>query len=228
MQVLIFAGEYELGLAGAGMIGLASSIRAYGDRVDAIVTQTLYPAICAVRDRKDVLFEAFVKSNRLGLMWGMPFGIALALFADDLVEFVYGDEWEPAVGLIQAFGLTAAINHIGYNWTAFFRARGETKPIGVMGLVGVTDDGLHRHAAPAGRGPRRPYRGHRDRRRDRHRRPALVPVAALPGLPDRRALRARDRAEPSSRGGRARRSERRPSWSARPAWRSPSSRPTRS
>ena len=137
VQVLIFAGEYELGLAGAGMIGLASSIRAYGDRVDAIVTQTLYPAICAVRDRKDVLFEAFVKSNRLGLMWGMPFGIALALFAGDLVEFVYGDEWEPAVGLIQAFGLTAAINHIGYNWTAFFRARGETKPIGVMGFVGV-------------------------------------------------------------------------------------------
>jgi O-antigen/teichoic acid export membrane protein len=137
VQVLVFAGEAKLGLAGAGMIGLASSIRAYGDRVDAIVTQTLYPAICAVRDRNDLLFEAFVKSNRLGLMWGMPFGIALALFAPDLVELVYGEEWEPAVGLIQAFGLIAAINHVGYNWTAFFRARGETGPIGVMGVVGV-------------------------------------------------------------------------------------------
>jgi O-antigen/teichoic acid export membrane protein len=137
VQVLVFAGEAKLGLAGAGMIGLASSIRAYGDRVDAIVTQTLYPAICAVRDRNDLLFEAFVKSNRLGLMWGMPFGIALALFAPDLVERVYGEEWAPAVGLIQAFGLIAAINHVGYNWTAFFRARGETGPIGVMGVVGV-------------------------------------------------------------------------------------------
>jgi len=38
-------------------------------------------------------------------MWGMPFGVALALFAPDLIEFVYGEEWEPAVGLIQAFGL---------------------------------------------------------------------------------------------------------------------------
>ncbi len=119
------------------MIGLASTIRVYGDRVDAIVTQTLYPAICAVKDRKDLLFEAFVKSNRLGLMWGMPFGVALALFAPDLVEFAYGEEWEPAVGLIQAFGLIAAFNHIGYNWTAFFRARGETKPIGVLGAVGA-------------------------------------------------------------------------------------------
>ena len=137
VQVLIFAGEWELGLAGAGMIGLASSIGAYADRVDSIVTQTLYPAICAVRDRKELLLEAFVKSNRVGLMWGMPFGVALALFAADLVEFVYGDEWEPAVGLMQAFGLAAAFNHVGYNWTAFFRARGETRPIGVMGIVGV-------------------------------------------------------------------------------------------
>jgi O-antigen/teichoic acid export membrane protein len=137
VQVLVFAGEWELGLAGAGMIGLASSIRAYGDRVDAIVTQTLYPVVCAVKDRKDLLFEAFVKSNRLGLMWGMPFGVALALFAPDLIEFVYGEEWDPAVGLIQAFGLIAAVNHVGYNWTAFFRARGETKPIGVLGVVGT-------------------------------------------------------------------------------------------
>jgi O-antigen/teichoic acid export membrane protein len=137
VQVLVLAGKWELGLAGAGMIGLASSIGAYADRVDSIVTQTLYPAICAVRDRRDLLFEAFVKSNRIGLMWGMPFGIALALFADDFVEFVYGAEWEPAVGLIQAFGLAAAFNHVGYNWTAFFRARGETRPIAVMGVVGV-------------------------------------------------------------------------------------------
>lgn len=137
VQVLVFAGEAKLGLAGAGMIGLANSIRAYGDRVDAIVTQTLYPAICAVRDRNDLLFEAFVKSNRLGLMWGMPFGIGLALFAGDLVGLVYGEEWEPAIGLIQAFGLIAAVNHVGYNWTAFFRARGETRPIGAMGVVGV-------------------------------------------------------------------------------------------
>jgi O-antigen/teichoic acid export membrane protein len=119
------------------MIGLASSIAAYADRVDTIVTQTLYPAICAVRDRRDLLFEAFVKSNRVGLMWGMPFGIGVALFAGDLVEFVYGDEWEPAVVLIQAFGLAAAFNHVGYNWTAFFRARGETRPIAAMGIVGV-------------------------------------------------------------------------------------------
>lgn len=137
VQVLVFAGEAKLGLAGAGVIGLASTIRSYGDRVDAVVTQTLYPAVCTVRDRTDLLLEAFVKSNRLGLMWGMPFGIGLALFAADLVNFVYGDEWDAAIGLMQAFGVIAAFNHIGYNWTAFFRARGDTKPIGRLAVVGL-------------------------------------------------------------------------------------------
>ena len=31
-----------------------------------------------------------MKSKRLALMWGMPFGVGLALFGPDLVEFVLG------------------------------------------------------------------------------------------------------------------------------------------
>ena len=38
-----------------------------------------------------------------------------------------------AIPLIQAFGLTAALNQIGFNWTAFFRALGDTRPIAVAG-----------------------------------------------------------------------------------------------
>ena len=41
--------------------------------------------MCAVADRTELLFETFVKSNRLALMWAMPSGLGLALFAPDLV-----------------------------------------------------------------------------------------------------------------------------------------------
>lgn len=136
-QTSIFFGELTLGLAGAGAIALASSIAAYTNRVDQIVTQTLYPAICAVKDQTELLYETFVKSNRLALMWGMPFGVGLAIFAPDLVHFVLGDKWEPAVTLLQAFGIIAGVGHIGFNWTAFFRARAETKPIAAVAVVNV-------------------------------------------------------------------------------------------
>jgi O-antigen/teichoic acid export membrane protein len=130
-QASMLVGEAEVGLAGAGVITLASSISMYTDRVDQVLTQTLYPAICRVADRTAVLYEAFIKSNRLTLMWGVPFGAGIALFADDIVHFGLGNRWEPAIGLIRAFAITAAANHIGFNWAAFFRARGDTRPLAI-------------------------------------------------------------------------------------------------
>lgn len=99
------------------------------------ITSTIYPALCAVKERTDLLFESFVKSNRLALMWGLPFGVGLALFAPDLVRFGLGHKWEPAVGLIQVFGLVAASHQIGFNWTAFYRARDNTRPIAIVGVL---------------------------------------------------------------------------------------------
>ncbi|MEA2295459.1 MAG: hypothetical protein QOE86_3098 [Solirubrobacteraceae bacterium] len=134
-QGTILAGEAAVGLAGVGAITLAASISQYSDRVDQIVTQTLYPAIAAVQDRRETLFEVFVKSNRIALMWGAPFGVGLALFASDLVTYGIGERWRPAVGLIEVFGVIAAVNHVGFNWSAFFRARGETRPLATQALV---------------------------------------------------------------------------------------------
>lgn len=131
-QSATLVSEIELGLAGVGAVALASSVIAYTGRVDQVVTNTLYPAICAVRDRREALVEAFLKSNRLALSFGLPFGIGLALFAEPLVDDVLGERWRPALGLIQAFALLAAADQLGFNWTAFQRAIGETKPIAVV------------------------------------------------------------------------------------------------
>ena len=136
-QGSVLAGSHTVGIAGVGAIALASSIVAFSDGVDAIVTGTLYPAICAVRERADLLNEVFVKSNRLALMWGMPFGIGLALFAGDLVHFVLGDKWVSAIFVLQAFGLMAAADQLGFNWTAFLRALDYTRPLAVVAGVQV-------------------------------------------------------------------------------------------
>ena len=80
------AGRQPLvGLAGVGAIALAASVATFADRVDGIVNSAIYPAVCRVADRTQVLHEAFVKSNRLILMWAIPFGVGLSLFAGDLI-----------------------------------------------------------------------------------------------------------------------------------------------
>jgi O-antigen/teichoic acid export membrane protein len=68
-------------------------------------------------------------------MWAVPFGAGLGLFADDLVELLGRERWGPAIPLLQAFGWTAAIGHLGFNWTAYFRARGDTVPMAVAGVA---------------------------------------------------------------------------------------------
>lgn len=136
-QGLLVVGEATLGLAGVGIIALASVISQYSDRADQAITQTIYPTICAVKDRADLLYEAFVKSNRLALMWGAPFGFGLALFAEDLVQFAIGERWRPGIGLMQAIGVAVAVHQIGFNWDAFYRALNRTRPVGVAAGIAI-------------------------------------------------------------------------------------------
>jgi lipopolysaccharide exporter len=134
-QSATLVAELSVGLAGVGAVALASSIVAYTGRVDQIVTQTLYPAICRAVERPAALVEAFVKSNRLALSFGLPFGVGLALFAEPLIDDVLGDRWRPALGLVQAFALISAADQLGFNWTAFYRAVGDTRPIAVANVA---------------------------------------------------------------------------------------------
>jgi PST family polysaccharide transporter len=134
-QIPFLFAQRQLGTAAVGAMTLAGSISLYANRVDELITNTLYPAICKVKDRADLLFETFTKSNRLALMWGMACGIGIALFADDLVNFVLGKHWAFAVPVIQIFAVAAGLNQFGFNWSAFYRALGRTRPIAVSGVI---------------------------------------------------------------------------------------------
>jgi O-antigen/teichoic acid export membrane protein len=131
----VIVAKLDLGIAAVGAIALADNISSFTQRVDDLITGSLYPAICAVRERRELLYESLVKSNRIALMWAVPFGVAITLFSSDLVRFGIGERWHSAVILLEVFGLTAAVNHIGFNWTAYFRALGQTRPIAVASVA---------------------------------------------------------------------------------------------
>jgi PST family polysaccharide transporter len=133
-QIAVF-GLSEDGLAAAGWITLAATLTRYADRADQIVATTIYPAIVRVRDRVDVLEELFAKTARLTLMWAFPFGSGLVLFGPDLILFVLGADWEPAIVLLGGLAAATALQQLGYSWFAFYRARGEPGPQAVESAV---------------------------------------------------------------------------------------------
>jgi O-antigen/teichoic acid export membrane protein len=67
----------------------------------------------------------------------VPFGVGVTLFCADIVNFGIGSRWEPAIGVLQVYGVAAAFNHVGFNWTAYFRARDETRPIAVANFAAL-------------------------------------------------------------------------------------------
>ncbi len=136
-QVAIFAGEAELGLAGVAAITLASTVNRSSQRMDEVLSQTLYPVVTKVRDRRDVLHESFEKSNRLALMWATPFGVGFALFAPDLVAFGLGEDWSAATEVLQLIGIAAVVNQVGFNWTAYYKGQGLTRPLAVSAVIAL-------------------------------------------------------------------------------------------
>src|SRR3954451_142836 len=137
VQVPVVVSSRTLGVVAVAGLTLATNITLFTQRVDLIITQTLYPAICAVKDRPQLLFESFWKSNRLALLWAAPLGAAAALFVGDFVHWVIGEKWRFAVPLIAAYGVAAVLDQVGFNWSAFFRAIGRTRPIAVESFVGL-------------------------------------------------------------------------------------------
>lgn len=133
--VIYLLGTDAIGLAGLGAYTLVGNLVQFTDQADGIITETLYPAVCAVQDRLELLSEIFVKSNRLSLMWAVPFGVGMALFASDLVHLVLGAKWVPAISLLEIMGIVTAVHHVGYNWAAFVKARGTTWPIAVSAVL---------------------------------------------------------------------------------------------
>ena len=135
VQASVLIGNFTVGLAGLGALGLATTFSMFADRLDSLIRRTIYPAVCAVKDRTALLFEAFEKSNRLALMWAFPFGVGLALFAPDLISFVLGERWREAEVLLQVFGLTIAVRQVAFNWVIFFSAIGDNRPLAVSSFV---------------------------------------------------------------------------------------------
>ncbi len=150
----ILAVKLQDGLAAAGFITLAVTLTRYIDRADQIITATIYPAICAIQGQRHALEELYEKSNRATLVWVAPYAAALVLFSPDLVSFILGATWRPAIVLLQGLAVTGAITQLGFNWFSFYRAHGDTRPpaveavvtaiaFGVLIPVGLGLDGFH-------------------------------------------------------------------------------------
>jgi len=136
-QGAILAFGLDGGLTAAGFLALAVGLTRYADRAEYVISPTVYPVVCAVRDRAQALEELFTAAVRAAAIWSLAFGTLLVLFAPDVVEYLLGDEWDGATVLLQGLGAASALYALGYTWIAFARGLGRFRQPAVEALVAV-------------------------------------------------------------------------------------------
>jgi len=124
-----------IGFAGVGFFSLAQGLIQRAFVVDLLMTQALFPALARTQSDLDGHRRAFLAISRVTVIWSSAVGFGLALFGGDLVTFVLGPAWAPAVFLFRMAGLSVAIGSLGFAWDVFYKARGETRPLMVFGAI---------------------------------------------------------------------------------------------
>lgn len=130
---LTFEIKLALGLAALGYFRVAISL---GDRINTaenVLSSVIYPVVCRIRDVAQMR-SAFDVSARLLLMWAVPAGLGLAVFAEDIVHFILGEQWAAIVPLLRMEGLAEVANAIATLWSVFYVASGQTRPMLHMGV----------------------------------------------------------------------------------------------
>lgn len=124
-----------IGIPALGFFSVGQSLARQAFRLDAVLGETVFPALCEARD--DLLGQrrAFIATNRITAIWACTLGFGLAIHAPDLVHLILGEAWEPAIFLFRLQGFALAIASLGFSWDVFYRARGETLPTLVFGIA---------------------------------------------------------------------------------------------
>jgi O-antigen/teichoic acid export membrane protein len=130
---MILEVKIGLGLAMVGAFRLATTLGNRIDTAEGIVAGVLFPVLSRTRDI-DRLRRAYVVSARMILVWAVPVGFGLALFATDVVRYVVGQKWSAVTPLLWVEGIGEAFNAIGTMWGTFYTVLGRNRPSLWLGL----------------------------------------------------------------------------------------------
>lgn len=91
--------------------------------------QLLYPAFSRLQDETERLREAFLRVNRLVCAINMPLLLGLAVLADQFVPVVLGEQWRPAIPVIQILAAVGIVQSLQALNGSILQARDRTRQL---------------------------------------------------------------------------------------------------
>lgn len=104
------------------------------------LTQTLdsilFPLYARLNDSPQNIIRLFNLSNKMWSITGTFLGFPVILYADRIVDLMYGPKWEPVVPILRIMALSFLIRFCtGYSYDNLAFARGRTKYLMKWGIV---------------------------------------------------------------------------------------------
>lgn len=143
VAVLLLNVDYMLvgRLLGAEVLGyytLAFNLASWPVAFFAVaVARVSVPAFARMQDDRPRLQAAYSRSSQTLLTLALPPCLLLALFADPLVHFVYGDKWAPAVAVLRFLAALGLLRVLYQFWADVLVAVGEGRRVLVTQLCWI-------------------------------------------------------------------------------------------
>jgi len=106
--------------------------------IDVILGQTIFPALCKLRESPERIGAGFTKASRASMLWIPGIGIGMVCFAEAIVRYLLTTKWAGAELFVRAQGIALVVGGVGYSWALLFETKGNTRPIlNVIAVLGA-------------------------------------------------------------------------------------------
>lgn len=99
-----------------------------------IVSNALFPAYSKLQNDLESLRKGFLLTLRYIALYTVPVGVGMFIITPDFVKVVFGDQWIPAIPVMQAISLYAVIYSLSFNAGDIYKAIGRPDLMNILGI----------------------------------------------------------------------------------------------
>ncbi len=108
------------------------------NNISFVIDPVLHPILTSLKDKKSKLGEKNVSLSRIVSYISFPLGIGLFFCAEEIINILYGSNWEPAVPVFRILALSLPLQIILSTNNPIFQAAGKTNLMFYSGLLNST------------------------------------------------------------------------------------------
>ena len=103
-----------------------------------VITPVLMPVLSKYQDEKDIVYNAYLKVVKILATIGFPLSVFLFFTAHEIINIVYGPQWEQSIPVFKLISLTIGIQIIYSSASSIYQAVNRTDLLFYYGIIGAT------------------------------------------------------------------------------------------